>query len=217
MPSKSLPNANDGPVERGEVSAIGLAAVILAYVGLHPCEPSPRQDLPSFEPTDLVLQLDLHGLVGWAVLGFRMLAGEATMGEVVREVRRFAALAAMRRQGGHRENAADQLGVSRSRLSHWLGLGRGEPEGTRIVAVESFEAGVVRIYGRGRYAGKARPPNGTRTRFGTVTDLWPRGFFVPKLELDEGTIVWGPQCTWMTEVGFEKVRGGREVRVVPPP
>jgi hypothetical protein len=217
MPNKPLPSEIRGPVELGDVSATGLAVAIRVHVGLDPCEPPPHRDLPDHEPTDLVLQLDLRGLVGWALLGFRLLAGELTMSEIVHEVRRFAAATAVRRHGGHRGRAAEDLRISRFVLTKHLGLDREEANGTRIVAVESFTDAEVRIYGRGRYVGQARPPNGTPTKLGMVTDAWPRAFYVPKLELDDGTVIWGPQCTWMTEAEFARMHGGREERVVPPP
>lgn len=205
------------PLEVGDVAAADLVVALRDHFGLPPDDPPPRHDVPAHVPADLAVRVDLRGLIAWAVLGLRLLGGSMPLRELLEEVRAFAAVAAMRRARGNRVRAAGALGMNRRRLTHLLDLHREAHEGTRVVAVERFDSSTVWIYGRGLYLGKARPPNGTLTRLGPVTDDWPLGFTVPEIVLDDGVVVWGPQCTWMTEDEFAERHAGRAVEIVPPP
>jgi hypothetical protein len=217
MPTSPMPPVDygAGPVEAREVAVMDLVLVLRAHFGLPP-EPSPRRDLPEGVPVDLTARTDVRLLIAWTALGLRILSEPMTMRAFSAEVRKVAALAAMRRHGGNRSRAGQDLGVKRMDLAQVLGL-RSVEAGARVVAIESVASDAVNLYGRGTYTGRKRPPDGTRTRYGMVTRRWPPGFVVPRIELDRGCVIWGPQCTWMLEAEFVVAHGEKEVRFVPPP
>jgi hypothetical protein len=225
MPTTTLPDA-DAPETLDivvEDAVVGLRCI----VGLRPCEPPPREDIPEHVPAHLVARVDARGWIAWAVIGLQLLSRDMpTLRELMLEVRRFAATIAMRRTGANITHAALLLDTSRRSLRHLVAPKRAlPPAGTRVVAIERIEpdpedpAGpdIVSIFGHGEYVGQDRPPNGTRTRFGVVGPRWRREFVVPEIILDDGNTVWGAQCTWMLEAEFEKRHGDAPVRVVPLP
>ncbi len=58
--------------------------------------------------------------------------------------------------------------------------------GTRVIAILSATAGVVRSYGEGVYAGDFSPP--VEHGFGESTN--------PRIDLDSGLSIWGFECWW---------------------
>lgn len=60
----------------------------------------------------------------------------------------------------------------------------------RVGAIQSMKDGVVYFYGYGVYLGDEIPPSGM------LHDL---GISNPKIELDNGGIVWGCECWWGSE------------------
>lgn len=218
MPMKPLPDVAHalGPVEAGEVAATDLVVAMREHLGL-PAEPSPRRDLPEHVPADFAARVDLRALIAWMALGLWLLAGRFSLGRMLAEVRIVLATAAMRRTGGNRTRAETAIRLNRRRLTQLTGMDRLAPVGTRVIAIESIGSDTVYAYGYGRYDGTVRPPNGTRTRLGLVTELWPAQFAVPRLVLDDGRVVWGPQCWWLTEAELSAAHGEKAVVFVPPP
>lgn len=88
--------------------------------------------------------------------------------------------------------------------------------GTRVFAVLSATPEEVRIIGRGEYLGDL--PFNTADEdvrlFGgspkEIEDEAP-GFCNPCLKMDDGTIVWGCECWWGPEDGYDKMVNGRKV------
>lgn len=72
-----------------------------------------------------------------------------------------------------------------------------------VVAIASADEKQIKIYGTGVYVGKETAP-GTDKR-------------APKINLDNGFVVWGTQCYWGPATDFENVVKGREVIEVPVP
>ncbi|OQA08597.1 MAG: hypothetical protein BWY67_01473 [Bacteroidetes bacterium ADurb.Bin397] len=65
--------------------------------------------------------------------------------------------------------------------------------GERVGAIESADEKVVRFYGYGVYAGEEVPPK-------EVSEFnFELGLKNPKIELDNGKVVWGCQCWWGPE------------------
>lgn len=74
----------------------------------------------------------------------------------------------------------------------------------RVVAVRSATDTEVLSFGPGLYVGDEQPPG------------FP--FDNPKINLDDGSVVWGYQCWWGAEEDFEtSFIQGRTVTVVPAP
>ena len=69
--------------------------------------------------------------------------------------------------------------------------------GDRIGAILSASNETVNLLGYGVYAGEEEPPN----------------FFMknPKLQLDNGKVVWGYQCWWGSEEKVKTIIGTRAV------
>ena len=89
--------------------------------------------------------------------------------------------------------------------------------GDRVYAVESYKDGVVRAYGPGVYAGSQMLPDGTKTCFGVVGKDGQPAFLNPKIDLDNGDVVWGCQCWWGPEEMILKEFEGEVIEIVPVP
>jgi len=50
-----------------------------------------------------------------------------------------------------------------------------------------------------------------------VTELLTGMDLNPRLDLDDGSVVWGCECWWMPEAEFESFKGSRQVVAVPAP
>lgn len=74
--------------------------------------------------------------------------------------------------------------------------------GDRIGAVLSANKETVNLLGYGIYAGDEIPPNGILHIIGAKN---------PKLQLDNGKMVWGYQCWWGSEDAVRKMIGNRKV------
>lgn len=74
------------------------------------------------------------------------------------------------------------------------------PVGTRVGAIQKSDKEAVYLYGFGVYAGREVPPEN-------------RGFRIPnpKIELDNGKVVFGCECYWGPEEGVKKMIDGRRV------
>lgn len=83
--------------------------------------------------------------------------------------------------------------------------------GERVGAVMSADEATVRLYGFGRYAGHEVPPPGVSF---LGLDLHELGHENPKIELDNGQVVWGCECWWGAESRVRKMIGERAVVVV---
>lgn len=83
--------------------------------------------------------------------------------------------------------------------------------GERVGAILSANDECVKLLGFGVYVGDFKPDVPC---LGIPADELPDGFVNPKIELDDGRVVWGCQCWWGDE---DKVCGmidGRRVVVV---
>lgn len=72
--------------------------------------------------------------------------------------------------------------------------------GDRVGAILSKDGGVVKFLGYGEYKGDEVPPENTGG-FGPL--IHESGRTNPKIELDNGSVVWGCECWWGDE---EKIR-----------
>lgn len=83
--------------------------------------------------------------------------------------------------------------------------------GDRVGAVLSAGAGAVKLLGYGVYAGHFKPD--VRV-LGFDPEELPDGFTNPKIQLDDGRVVWGCQCWWGPEDKVRQMIGDRNVVVV---
>lgn len=72
-------------------------------------------------------------------------------------------------------------------------------KGTRVGAIKSADDTTVELLGFGTYQGYDESPLGVPN---------------PKIELDDGTVVWGFQCWWGEQEKIEKMCVGRVVNNV---
>ena len=106
--------------------------------------------------------------------------------------------------------------------------------GIRVIAIHSSDRHTVYIYGYGTYVGDEEPPVGpfgsTWEEFDKLAleafgqeefdrrkaagELRPKN---PKVELDNGKIVWGQECWWCPEEQADKFVGARRVEEVAHP
>jgi len=75
--------------------------------------------------------------------------------------------------------------------------------GSRVIAVRNAEGDTVWIYGYGKYVGDEHPPEGTVGCFGIDVGKI-EGYTNPKIELDNGKVVWGCQCWFGPEEEIKK-------------
>ena len=80
--------------------------------------------------------------------------------------------------------------------------------GDRVGAIKSADKEVVRFYGYGTYTGGEVPPKEV-DEFLSELELEN-----PKIELDNGNIVWGCQCWWGSEEKVKQMIGNRAVEIV---
>lgn len=73
----------------------------------------------------------------------------------------------------------------------------------RVIAIASADDKEIKAFGPGVYVGQEVQPDLKRE--------------VPKINLDNGSVVWGNQCHWGPEQDFETFIQGREVVEVPVP
>lgn len=72
-----------------------------------------------------------------------------------------------------------------------------------------FESDGVTVWAIGKYAGNERYPGAGNTDYtkpppdvtgntGATINVFinPKGQYVPKIELKDGTVIWGPECWW---------------------
>ena len=74
--------------------------------------------------------------------------------------------------------------------------------GDRIGAILSADETTVKLLGYGVYAGDEIPPSGFAHAVGITN---------PKLQLDDGSIVWGQECWWGSEQAVKNSIGDRTV------
>lgn len=74
--------------------------------------------------------------------------------------------------------------------------------GTRVGAILSADKETVRLLGYGTYIGNEIPPEGPLHKIGIPN---------PKIQLDNGDVVWGYQCWWGDEEEVKCSIGGRQV------
>ena len=84
---------------------------------------------------------------------------------------------------------------------HWQ-----EEPGMRVYAFKSCKQNIINFYGFGTYLGDFNPPD---------FEDFP-GYTNPKIQLDNGHIVWGCECWWGPEEEFKKFAEGKEIIVVEP-
>lgn len=88
------------------------------------------------------------------------------------------------------------------------------PLGSRVVALSHTDKTRVYIYGHGTYKGQEIPPPGT---YVMGTDFNEISMPSPKIELDNGKVVWGAKCHIGPEDGFnDYVVKGRKVITIDP-
>jgi hypothetical protein len=78
--------------------------------------------------------------------------------------------------------------------------------GERIGAIDYTDKDAVYFFGYGIYLGDEIPPNGFAGMFKRPN---------PKLQLDDGTIVWGQECWWGSEEKIKEFIGDRKVITAP--
>jgi len=97
--------------------------------------------------------------------------------------------------------------------------------GDRVGAVLYADEKKVGLLGYGVYEGTAKPPFGpfgtSREEYeGIIAQMKSSGelpadaedpFVVPKITLDNGEVVWGPECWWGAEDKIKAMIGDREI------
>jgi hypothetical protein len=64
----------------------------------------------------------------------------------------------------------------------------------RVAAFMSIEKGVAEYLGEGYYIGDFTPPEGIVKA--PLDEIIPDDWKIPKIELDNGDVVWGCECYW---------------------
>ncbi len=80
--------------------------------------------------------------------------------------------------------------------------------GLRIGAFYSCDEQTLGLYGYGVYEGDEVPPEGIFSSEGPLTLV---GIPVPKLRLDDGTVIWGCECWWNDEATVKAWAEGRQI------
>ena len=78
-------------------------------------------------------------------------------------------------------------------------------KGARVGAIQSADKDTVNFYGYGVYVGDEIPPDGFCHDVGIPN---------PKIQLDDGGIVWGQECWWGPEEQVKKQIGDRKIITV---
>lgn len=74
--------------------------------------------------------------------------------------------------------------------------------GTRVMAIQSANESAVYLFGRGVYVGDHIPESGMLHLLKVPN---------PKIQLDNGSTVYGYQCWWGPEEAMEKKFAGRQM------
>lgn len=74
--------------------------------------------------------------------------------------------------------------------------------GSRVMAIQNANENTVYLFGRGVYVGDEIPESGMLHRLEIPN---------PKIQLDNGSVVYGYQCWWGPEEMMEKKFAGRQV------
>ena len=83
------------------------------------------------------------------------------------------------------------------------------PVGTRVWAIQSSDDEIVNAFGWGTFAGFHNPP------FEPYNEM-PE-FLNPRIDLDNGKVVWGCQCWWGEMLQpFEEYLDGRQLIMIDP-
>lgn len=88
-------------------------------------------------------------------------------------------------------------------------MGKTKP-GDRVFALQASDGDTVEKFGNGVYLGKESPP---RDVIGPFGPMWRDGVVNPKIQLDNGDIVWGCECWFGPESEEPKWRLVKEVSV----
>jgi hypothetical protein len=80
--------------------------------------------------------------------------------------------------------------------------------GDRIGAIQQADDETVWLFGYGVYKGEHIPPDGFLHYLEREN---------PKIQLDNGKVVWGYQCWWGDEEKVKEAIGNRKVVMVDPP
>ena len=83
--------------------------------------------------------------------------------------------------------------------------------GTRIGAFYALGRTRAILFGYGAYEGDFAPPEDILGTMGPVGRL---GVMVPRLKLDDGTILWGCECWWATEEEVRSLMAGVRLSIV---
>lgn len=75
------------------------------------------------------------------------------------------------------------------------------PIGTRVVTISHSDEEKIYIFGYGTYVGDEVPPKGTPGPLGDMSDFEAP---IPKIELDDGKIVWACFAHWSGEEDFKR-------------
>lgn len=103
--------------------------------------------------------------------------------------------------------------------------------GERVGAILEADDEKVRLFGYGVFAGEEEAPTApfgfTWEEFENLArEQWPKRVFEqrknegtlrpknPKIELDDGRVVWGQECWWGPEERIREMIGDREVEMV---
>lgn len=84
--------------------------------------------------------------------------------------------------------------------------------GTRVTAIAEGTEDEVKIFGHGVYKGQEIPPTEIIGAFGISPGKLKQ--VNPKIELDNGQVIWGCECWWGPVDAVEKEIAGRPVKEV---
>jgi hypothetical protein len=90
--------------------------------------------------------------------------------------------------------------------------------GERVGAIAGATEKRVDSFGHGTFQGVEVPPQDLRYQNSTIGEIAP-GQANPKIELDNGDVVWGCECWWVSAVEFDEMlegmkREGKEIRTI---
>lgn len=84
----------------------------------------------------------------------------------------------------------------------------------RVVALMSVTAEEVKIFGHGVYLGDFTPTEEEAKLHPNLEFVRMVGAENPKIQLDDGNIVWGAECYWGPEEGFDNWLDARKLTTV---
>lgn len=82
--------------------------------------------------------------------------------------------------------------------------------GDRVFAIMDADSATVRLFGSGVYVGDEKPDK-DQHKFGMVGMLAKEGIENPRINLDNGDVVWGCECWWGPEDELEEILKGKAV------